>query len=64
MQTQVLQSVAGSTETLQTHFGHLTQGLSSLNEVLGQLGGQQVVVQQVEPERRGWFGRRKRNGKG
>ncbi len=66
MQSDVSKSVAGSTDALQSHFAGLERGLSGLSSVLESLGEQQVVVQQVEPERRGWFGGRsskKRNGR-
>jgi len=67
MRSDVAKSVSGSTETLQTHFAGLERGLSSLSSVLESLGEKQVVVQQVEAERRGWFGggksSKKRNGR-
>jgi len=62
LQAGVNSSVAGSTETLENHFAGLERGLNSLSGVLESLGENQVVVQQVEPPRRGWFGM-KRNGK-
>ncbi len=64
IQNAVSSSVSGSTEALQTHFAGLERGLSGLSNVLESLGERQVIVQQVEPERRGWFGGRKRNGRG
>ncbi len=66
MQTDVTKSVAGSTEALQTHFAGLERGLTGLNGILESLGDKQVVVQQVEAEKRGWFGgksSKKRNGR-
>jgi len=66
MQTDVTKSVSGSTEALETHFAGLERGLTSLSGVLESLGEKQVVVQQVEAERRGWFGgkpSKKRNGR-
>ena len=63
MQSDVTSSVSGSTKTLQTHFAGLERGLTGLSGVLESLGKQQVVVQQVEAERRGWFGGKKRNGR-
>ena len=41
------------------HLGSVNEGLASLNEVLGELGGKQVVIHQ---QKRGWFGGRKSNG--
>ena len=64
MQREVTTSVGSSTSALEKHFGAIESGLSSLSRVLESLGEQQVVVQQVEPERRGWFGRSKRKGPG
>lgn len=64
VQNAVSSSVSGSTDALQTHFAGLERGLSGLSNVLESLGERQVIVQQVEPERRGWFGGRKRNGRG
>ena len=65
MQEDVTKSVSGSSETLQTHFAGLERGLTGLSSVLEDLGKQQVVVQQVEPERRGWWfgGKKRRNGR-
>ena len=66
MQSDVATSVSGSTEALQTHFAGLERGLTGLSSVLESLGEKQVVVQQVEAERRGWFGgksAKKRNGR-
>jgi len=58
--TAELSTVARETAGLKTDisgsFSGLTQGLEGLNTVLGQLGEQTVVVQQVEPPKRGWFG--------
>ena len=66
MQSDVAKSVSGSTSALETHFAGLERGLAGLSNVLESLGEQQVVVQQVEAERRGWFGgktAKKRNGR-
>ncbi len=63
MQSDVTKSVSGSTEALQTHFAGLERGLTGLSSVLESLGEKQVVVQQVEAERRGWFGGKRRNGR-
>jgi len=63
MQSDVTKSVSGSTEALQTHFAGLERGLTGLSSVLESLGEKQVVVQQVEPQKRGWFGGKKRNGR-
>ena len=58
LQSNVTDSVSGSTQALQTHIAGLERGLTGLNGVLETLGEQQVVVQQVEPAKRGWFGRK------
>jgi hypothetical protein len=50
-------SINGTGQALQGHFAGLERGLTSLSGVLERLGEQQVVVQQVEKPRRGWFGR-------
>ncbi|MEX0820079.1 MAG: MotA/TolQ/ExbB proton channel family protein [Pirellulaceae bacterium] len=63
MQTDVAKSVSGSTDTLQLHFAGLERGLTGLSSVLETLGDKQVVVQQVAPQRRGWFGEKTRNGR-
>lgn len=60
VQDTMLSSVSGSTETLQTHFSGLERGLTSLSGVLENLGEKQVLIQQVEKPRSGWF--RRRNG--
>jgi hypothetical protein len=56
MQTSVNGSFSAAQETLQQRFAGLESGLSSLNGVLTKLGEQNVVVQQVAPAKRGWFG--------
>ena len=56
MQTSVNGSFSAAQETLQQRFVGLESGLSSLNGVLTKLGEQNVVVQQVAPAKRGWFG--------
>lgn len=66
MQTDVTKSVSGSTDALQSHFAGLERGLTGLSNVLESLGEKQVVVQQVDAPRRGWFGGKggkKRNGR-
>ena len=63
MQSDVTKSVSGSTEALQTHFAGVERGLTGLSRVLESLGEKQVIVQQVEAPRRGWFGGKKRNGR-
>lgn len=57
-QKEVEKTAAGSSEAIQNAFGGLERGLSSLSSVLESLGEKQVIVQQVEAPRRGWFGRR------
>jgi len=55
-----IQRMLGSVGSdLQSQFDGLGNSLSSLNQVLGQLGEKQVVVQQVKGS--GWFGRSKRS---
>jgi biopolymer transport protein ExbB/TolQ/DNA-directed RNA polymerase subunit RPC12/RpoP len=44
-----------------SYFQGLATGLSSLNEVLGQLGQQQVVIEMKTPPRRRWFFGRKKS---
>ncbi len=56
MQTSVNGSFSAAQETLQQRFTGLESGLSSLNGVLTKLGEQSVVIQQVAPAKRGWFG--------
>lgn len=56
MQNNVTGSFAQSQTTMQEHLAGLDRGLSSLSGVLEKLGDQQVVVQQVEARRSGWFG--------
>jgi len=60
---QLAESMTRSTTAVQTNFAGLERGLNSLSSVLGKLGEQQVVVQQVEAPRRSWFSSRKRNGR-
>ncbi len=59
MQEDVAKSVSSSTETLETLFSGLDRGLTGLSSVLESLGEKQVIVQQVESPKRGWFGRKK-----
>ena len=56
MQTSVNGTFSAAQETLQQRFTGLETGLNSLNGVLTKLGEQSVVVQQVAPAKRGWFG--------
>ena len=57
MQLKVVQSVKVTDTSLEQYFSSLQQGLEKLNNVLTDLGQQQVVVQQVEPPKKGWFRR-------
>jgi len=57
IQKQMAQSIDGTGQAVQTHFAGIERGLVSLNRVLGKLGEQQVVIQQVEKPRRRWFRR-------
>lgn len=58
IQNDMANSINGTGEALKGHFEGLERGLTSLSGVLEQLGEQQVVVQQVEKPKRGWFSRR------
>jgi hypothetical protein len=58
IQKQMAESVDGTSQAVQKHFAGLERGLNGLNSVLQRLGEQQVVIQQVEAPRRGWFGRK------
>lgn len=62
LQGQVNETFQQTHSTLSEHLGGVHQGLNSLSGVLEKLGGQQVVVQQVEtaPAARGWFSRHSR----
>lgn len=55
---QNAEAIRQSTEALQKYLGSVEHGLSSLNQVLGELGGRQIVIEQVpavaEPPRRKW----------
>lgn len=58
---KVNETVTGTSDRLEKYLGGVEKGLSSLSEVLGKLGSEQVVVQQVEAPAAngsggGWFG--------
>ncbi len=57
---QAAGSMTRSAESLGAYYAAMQEGIGRLNEVLGQLGRKQVVVQ-TEP-RRGWFFRRNAKG--
>ena len=57
MQLNVMDSVKVSDQSLEQHFTGLQQGLEKLNSVLTDLGKHQIVVQQVDPPKKGWFRR-------
>ena len=57
--TQIQPMLGGVGSDLQSQFDGLKTSLSQLNQVLGQLGEKQVVVQQVK--KAGWFGKSKRS---
>ena len=57
MQSNVMNSVKVSDQSLEKYFSGLQQGLENLNGVLTKLGQHQVVVQQVDPPKKGWFRR-------
>ena len=70
-QTEAIQSQVNDTytktgESLENHLTGVESGLSSLSNVLTQLGQQQVVIQQIqqEPTKTGWFGGSKRRDHG
>lgn len=52
----VADKTAGLRADVAGSFNGLARGLKGLNGVLEKLGEQTVVIQQVEPARRGWFG--------
>jgi len=54
-------SIGGLAESVPRYMAALKEGLTGLNEVLGRLGEQQVVVQ-AAPRRRGWFFFSRRDG--
>jgi biopolymer transport protein ExbB/TolQ len=58
IQKDMAESINGTGQAVQLHFANLEKGLNGLNRVLERLGEQQVIVQQVEKPRRGWFSRR------
>ena len=66
IETEGREAIQQASANLRREFDGMAGALQRLNEVLGQLGGQQVVVQQVAPppapsarpaKRKGWFGR-------
>jgi len=63
---QALANVADETASMKSElsgsFNGLARGLKGLNGVLEKLGEKSVVVQQVEPKKRGWFGGSRKSG--
>ncbi len=61
-QSQVSATYTKTGESLENHPTGAEAGLSSLSQVLTQLGEHQVIIQQVqqEPTKTGWFGGSKR----
>ncbi|NOY41087.1 MAG: hypothetical protein GXP26_04525 [Planctomycetes bacterium] len=57
-QSDMLNSVHGSSKAFLSHYTGLEKGLTSLSDVLERLGEKQVLVQQVEKPKRSWFRRR------
>ena len=57
MQSNVMNSVKVYDQSIEKYFSGLQQGLENLNSVLTELGQHQVVVQQVDPPKKGWFRR-------
>ncbi len=58
---KVNETMTDTSERLEKYLGGVEKGLSSLSDVLGKLGNEQVVVQQVETpaangSKGGWFG--------
>jgi len=51
--TQTSEVVAESAEAIQSYMAALTEGIDGLNNVLGELGENQVVIQQTR--KRGWW---------
>ena len=54
-QAEVLQMLQESVLQVNQYIGGLAEGIQNLNAVLSNLGGQQVVIQQVK--KKGWFSR-------
>ena len=57
LQLKIVQSVQNSASSLEGYFDGVQNGLGKLNDVLVSLGEKQVVVQKVEPTKKGWFRR-------
>lgn len=51
--SQASEVIADSAEAIQSYMAALTEGIDGLNNVLGELGEKQVVIQQTR--RRGWW---------
>ena len=68
MQSKVSATYARTGDSLESHLTGVESGLTSLSNVLTQLGEQQIVVQQIqqEPTKTTWFGgsKRRNHGKG
>lgn len=56
---QTMHTMQESAKVMQNQFAALHQGLEGLNDVLGKLGQQNVVIQAtvVQPKKKGWFGK-------
>lgn len=59
-QADVAASMQSAANSLQQYFAGVEEGLSSLNNVLGSLGGKQIVIEAQPPRKTGWslFGRK------
>ncbi|MEZ6057355.1 MAG: MotA/TolQ/ExbB proton channel family protein [Planctomycetaceae bacterium] len=59
-QTDVSASMSDAANSLKQYFSGLEQGLTELNNVLGSLGGKQIVIEAQPPVKSGWslFGRK------
>ncbi len=67
-QAQMTTTVEGTSQRMEQYFAGLERGVTSLSDVLGKLGSETVVVQQVAVPattngRGGWFGLGSKNGK-
>jgi ABC-type transporter Mla subunit MlaD len=51
------ESLQASVQMTQRTISGIEAGIGSLNAILEKLGGQQIVVQSQQPQKKGWFGR-------
>jgi hypothetical protein len=57
LRAQTQSTINQTNGSLSEHLAGVQKGLAGLNGLLEKLGEQQVVVQQIEQPKRGWFGR-------